>query len=297
MLDTPTYDVDRPATLSDLVGNTETWARTAAAIASGTAGHLILVGPAGCGKSAFLRLALADQSHMTVECTANAGLRDVRDTLRTFARGARTPDGHYRWVVFEHADALAADTQAFLRRMLETTSATTRIVFECRDVGAITEPILSRCTLVNVRAPDDTELLFEVQRRTQFSLGTAVAAEICALSHGNLRAALLSALAVKHAGATTAHSVIAELLTKRPPSVAAGATGAASAWVAWAVEAERTCRDEGVDLRDVLRLGWPCHPTVAQTCAMWSRLGGTSPRSLFFDCVGRLSTAPAARAR
>jgi hypothetical protein len=287
MLDTPAYDVDRPATLADLVGNTETWARTAAAIAAGTAGHMVLVGPAGCGKSAFLRLALAGQTQMTVECTANAGLRDVRDTLRTFARGTRAPDGRYRWVVFEHADALAADTQAFLRRMLETTSSTTRIVFECRDVGAITEPILSRCTLVNVRAPDDTELLFEVQRRTQFTLGLAKATEICALSYGNLRTALLSALAAKHAGAATAHSVLAELLTKRP-SDALVAEGRAAAWVLWAVTAERTCRDEGVDLRDVLRLGWPCNPTVAQTCAMWSRLGGTSPRALFFDCVGRL---------
>ena len=291
MLDTPTYDVDRPATLADLVGNTETWTRTAAAIAAGTAGHIVLVGPAGCGKSTFLRLALAGQTQMAVECTANAGLRDVRDTLRTFARGARPPDGRYRWIEFEHADGLAADTQAFLRRMLETTSGTTRIVFECRDVGAITEPILSRCTLVNVRAPDDTELLFEVQRRTQFTLGVAKATEICALSYGNLRMALLTALAMKHAGGTTPHSVLSELLTKRPKSV----LDEAAAWVEWAVNAERTCRDEGIDLRDVLRLGWPCNPTVAQTCAMWSRLGGTSPRTLFFDCVGRLVVVAKAR--
>ena len=284
MLDLPAYDPAAPKVVADLVGNTEIWRQQAAAIASNTSGHLVLVGPPGCGKSAFLRLALAGRQVLHVDCTANAGLRDVRDAVRLFSRGVRGADGAMRWVVFERADALAGDTQAFLRRMMETTAANTRMVFECRDAGAITEPILSRASIVSVTAPDETEMIYEIQHRTQFSLTRADAEEIARLAFGNVRKALTAALAARWCGVRPGFKEIQALLTRRP----ATAAGIADAWVAWAVETEAACRDEGLDLRDVLRVGWPSHPVVAQTCAMWSRLGGTSSRALFFDCVARL---------
>ena len=284
MLDLPAYDPAAPKAVADLVGNTEIWSKQADAIASNTSGHLVLVGPPGCGKSAFLRLALAGRQVLHVDCTANAGLRDVRDAVRLFSRGVRGADGAMRWVVFERADALAGDTQAFLRRMMETTAANTRMVFECRDAGAITEPILSRASIVSVTAPDETEMIYEIQHRTQFSLTRADAEEIARLAFGNVRKALTAALAARWCGVRPGFKEIQALLTRRP----ATAAGIADAWVAWAVETEAACRDEGLDLRDVLRVGWPSHPVVAQTCAMWSRLGGTSSRALFFDCVARL---------
>lgn len=291
MLDIPAFDPAAPKTLKDLVGNTEVWERVGASIASNTASHLVLVGPPGCGKTVFLRLALAGRHSLFIDCTANAGLRDVRDTVRHFARGMRATDGNMRWIVFERADALAGDTQAFLRRMMETTVTNTRMVFECRDAGAITEPILSRATIVSVAAPDETEIIYEIQHRTQFILNREVAEEIAKLSFGNLRRALIRALAVRWCKATTGWKEIQTLLTHRP----SGSASPLEEWVAWAVETERVCRDEGLDLRDVLRLGWPAHPVVAQTCATWSRLGGTSSRTLFFDCVGKLAAGAVGR--
>lgn len=286
MLDIQTFDPAAPKTVADLVGNTDIWERVGATIASNTASHLVLVGPPGCGKSAFLRLALKGRQVLLLDCTANAGLRDVRDTVRHFARGLRGVDGHMRWIVFERADALAGDTQAFLRRMMETTAANTRIVFECRDAGAITEPILSRATIVSVSAPDETEMIYEIQHRTQFTLDRTTAEEIAKLSFGNLRKALSRALAVRWCHVTTGWKEIQMLLTRRPAK-----SDSLEEWVRWAVETETTCREGGFDLRDILRVGWPTHPIVAQTCANWSRLGGTSSRTLFFDCVGKLVSA------
>lgn len=286
MLDLPAYDPAAPKAVSDLIGNSEIWKRQEASIASNTSGHIVLVGPPGCGKSAFLRLALAGRQVLQVDCTANAGLRDVRDAVRLFSRGVRSVDGQMRWVVFERADALAGDTQAFLRRMMETTAANTRMVFECRDAGAITEPILSRASIVTVTAPDETEMIYEIQHRTQFILTRADAEEIARLAYGNVRKALVAALAVRWCGTKTGFKEIQALLTRRPVT-----TGVFDAWVSWAIETEAACRDNGLDLRDVLRVGWPSHPVVAQTCAMWSRLGGTSSRALFFDCVARLCGA------
>jgi replication factor C small subunit len=282
MLDSETYDPHTPKAIEDIVGNAEIWGRFAGEIAANTASHTVLVGPAGCGKSLFLKLALKKHHTLVVECTANTGLRDVRDTIRVFARGARNVGGGLQWIVFEHADALTSDTQAFLRRMLETTSGSTRVIFECRDAGAITEPILSRSAIVNVAAPDETEIVYEVMRRTGFAIDRSVAERICRHTYGNMRAAVLHALAAKHCGHTADLAQIDRLLAARPT------TWDDLEWVKWATETEHDCRMRGIDLRDVLRLGWENNPMVAHTCATWSRLGGTSPRALFFDCVASL---------
>jgi hypothetical protein len=278
MLDTPHYDPNKPKTISDLVGNTEIWSSLYSQIRDQKTGHLVCIGPAGCGKSLFFKLALDGYKTFIIDCTANSGLRDLRDPIRTFSRGSKMGTD-LRWMVFEHADALSSDSQAFLRRCLETSSNTTRVAFLCRDAGAMAEPILSRTTLITVAAPEQTEMIFEINRRTDFSLPPAVTENIALRSYGNLRTALLEALATKHCALVTSDTLIPALLSARPTG------NDSAAWIQWAIATETTCRSQGIDLRDILRRGWPTHPAVSMACAAWSRLGGTSPRSLFFTCV------------
>lgn len=286
MLDSSIYDPNSPKRVKDIVGNTETWNDLASLIATNTAAHTVLAGPAGCGKSLFLRIVLADFPTLYIDCTANFGLRDVRDNIRVFGRGSRTYDGKIRWIIFEHADALTSDAQAFLRRMLETTSKTTRIIFECRDSGAISEPILSRSTIVAINAPEETEAVYEILRRTNFKLEKELAESIVQHSFGNMRAALLHAFAAlycaKNINIAAGMELIDKLLASRPSTLVP------DDWIAWACKTECACRVEGLDLRVVLRRGWPTNPIVANTCQQWSRLGGTSPRALFFSCLAAL---------
>ena len=285
MLDSIKYDPFAPKRIEDIVGNTEVWTSTALSISNNLSPHIVLVGPAGCGKSLFMRIVLASFAYIVIDCTANFGLRDVRDTIRNFARGVR-PNGNYRWIVFEHADSLTADTQAFLRRMLETTSNTTRFMFICKDGGAITEPVVSRSSFITVSAPNDTECTFEIQRRTKFALDAGLVASIVQYSYGNLRSALLNSLAALHDTSQYRgpdYATISELLRKRPIEKDSGK------WMEWAITAEQEARFKGIDLRDILRIGWNLNPIVANTCATWSRLGGTSPRTLFFDCIYKLN--------
>ena len=292
MLDIFTYDPHTPRKVEDIVGNTETWRSLADQIRTNRVPHLVLCGPAGCGKSLFLRIVLEYEKKrplLYIDCTANSGLRDLRDNVRGFARGSRTNEGDFRWIVLEHADALTADTQAFLRRMMETTSNNTRFLFECADAGAIAEPILSRSTLAPVSAPDMTEVVYELKRRAGFrSDMEAVFQEIAESSRGNLRSALLNMLAVTHTSENIQDIVCnkgsyRDILKTRPRNPS-------GAWVSWGIEAERRCREQGLDLRELLWYGWPAHPSVAYLYNQWSRLGGISPRALFFNCLHTLIT-------
>jgi len=286
MLDSWTYDPHSPKTIDDIVGNRDVIQATATLIRENKASHIILVGPQGCGKSLFLRIVLANMPKLKIDCTANSGLRSVRDNIRNFARGSKTMDGKLRWIIFEHAESLTSDTQAFLRRMLETTSASTRIIFECRDAGAISEPILSRSSIVAFTTPDSTDIVFEIQRRTNYKLDKSDVDRIVKYSYGNLRTSIMNALSILHCPDNTHYGygddVITSILEKRPT------TSNNMEWVQWAVESESACKNSGVDLRDILRQGWKQNPLVASTCAQWSRLGGTSPRTLFFDCISAL---------
>lgn len=289
MIDISEYDPHTPKRVEDIVGNTDVWTDIANQIRTNTAPHIILCGPAGCGKSLFLHIVLEIESRhpiLRIDCTANSGLRDLRDNVRGFARGSKTNEGNFRWIILERADALTADTQAFLRRMMETTSNSTRIVFECRDGGAISEPILSRSSLYTVGTPDPTEVRYELMRRTDFKVPVEYIESIVSQCQGNMRSSLLHVLALRWNGDVYTPEInqYNAILAKRPTSVSTKDPS----WVEWAVEAEQMCRNEGYDLRDLLHRGWPTNKHVSYMCSQWSRLGGISPRALFFSCIYRI---------
>ena len=279
MLDTVEYDPYSPKSIDEIVGNTPIWKDLAKQITEEKAPHLLLCGPAGCGKSLFLKYGLSKHSLLRIDCTANSGLRDSRDSIRAFAKGGRTATAQFRWILLEHADALHADTQAFLRRMLETTSAHTRIVLEVRDIGAITEPLVSRTTLVHVRSPEETEVIYELLRRTNFKLDKEIVKQIAIESRQNLRSAVLEAL-VRWNCSPKVPIGRAWSVLKTPE-----ADASYDEWLHWAIQTEANARLEGIDLRDILLCKWAFHPVVSQTLSQWSRLGGTSCRALFFSAI------------
>jgi replication-associated recombination protein RarA len=287
MLDQVQWDPQAVKRLEDIVGNQEIWRPLAEDIRKNTCPHIVLCGPAGCGKSLFTRLVLEREKRVPVlhiECTANSGLRDMRDAIRGFARGSRTGAGDYRWIVLEHADSLAGDTQAFLRRMMETTSNSTRFLFECSDAGAISEPVLSRSTLYVINAPTETEIRSEIQRRTEYTLSTDAVDAIHALSANNVRNALYYALAVRWTGL----DCVGTYEKYRDILKAAPKTADDSAWLQWAICADKECRILGLDCRDLLMFGWPTNPHISYMRNQWSRLGGISSRALFFRAVRTL---------
>jgi hypothetical protein len=192
-MDTDEHDPMRPRAISDLVGASTVWERLATTVAADRPDppHLILAGPAGVGKSCALRMALRGRISMWMRCSADPSLRDNRDRIKNVARQRTAGIG---WIILEHADALHADSQAFLRRVIETSVGSTRFVLEVRDAAAIAEPLLSRTVLFNVPAPLPFEIRAEIQRRAP-AMPLAVAERLAEQSAGNVRWAILQALA------------------------------------------------------------------------------------------------------
>lgn len=191
-MDTNDHDPNRPRSLEEMAGSTE-WSRLRTLVNRPDPPHVILTGPAGTGKSCALRLALASQITMWLRCSQDPTLRDNRDRIKQAAR-RRVPDGQINWIVLEHADLLHSDAQAFLRRIIETSIGSSRFVLEVRDVAAIAEPLLSRTVLFTGPTLLPYEITTEIRRRVP-SIDPHLASRLASQSQGNIRWAVLQALA------------------------------------------------------------------------------------------------------
>jgi hypothetical protein len=188
-MDTTLGDPHHPRRISDMAG-AAVWERLRGLLATNQ--HVVVAGDAGCGKSCALRLLLTGHVGLWFRCSSDPSLRDGRDRIKEAAR-RRGPVGSINWIVLEHADLLLADAQAFLRRVIETAVGSTRFVLEVRDLGAVTEPLLSRTVLFNVPPLLEYEVRAEIQRRAP-GVGAEKAGRLALQAGGNVRWAVLQAL-------------------------------------------------------------------------------------------------------
>jgi len=280
-MDSPLIDPYYPKIVDDIVGNTDTWKLIEQKILTKTSPHLIICGQPGIGKTAFIRVCLQNRDFkvFTHNCIADSGLRDVRDAIRSFARGGLDGNGNHRWVVLEHADSLTSDTQAFLRRLLETASGSTRFIFEVRESSAISEPILSRSLLFNIDNPSQQDIRYEILRRTNHQITVEQAENIARDSCGNARIAINQALAIWKTNANISsigNGVnIADSIMESMPDQNSEEYGV------WLCNALHKFKKEGIDLRAVLRTKMVDNVNAMRMLAHWNRPGGASSRSLW----------------
>lgn len=190
-MDTAEGDPYRPCAIGEMAGASD-WTRLQTLITQQVPPNIVLVGPAGIGKSCALRVTLKGHISMWLRCSQDPTLRESRDRIKAAAR-RRVVDGTVQWIILEHADLLHTDAQAFLRRIIETSMGATRFVLEVRDVAAIAEPLLSRTVLFNAPQLVAHEIRSEIQRRAP-SVSLDVAEKLAYQSSGNIRWAILQGL-------------------------------------------------------------------------------------------------------
>jgi DNA polymerase III delta prime subunit len=199
----------RPATVNDVGGHREhdAFKRTMLrGMLDGDVPHLLLYGPPGTGKTSLM-LALAREvygaqhiKHMLMEVNASDDNSLESLQVRTYVcvyvgtathnvrvappqsqwqPFAEAPNIHtqfaFKWIVLDEADALPADVQKVLRRLMERTMDRTRFCLICNHVERISMPLQvrpcrsyyrhshtvrcqSRCTMVAFR-PLPTEFM------------------------------------------------------------------------------------------------------------------------------------------
>lgn len=281
-MDSKIHDPNSPKLIKDIVGNTDLWQSIATKIENKNCPHLIICGPSGVGKSTFVRNCLLNRGYTVLvhNCIADSGLRDVRDSIRSFARGGIDSNKNHRWIVLEHADSLTADTQAFLRRLLETASGSTRFIFEVRESGAISEPILSRSWLCTVDTPSIPEIRYEILRRTNYELSVELAEKIAYESCGNVRSAIHQGLALWRNDLTkdkigNGAEIMDERWAMKPEDPNS------EMYYQWACETIQILRKQGADPRTFLRLKMNGNSHALRVLSQWNRPGGASSRALW----------------
>ena len=207
--------------------------------------NLLLVGPAGSGKTAAVH-ALAAELHadpehdlevinvadffgMTkselVEDPRVSGFLDTdrrRDSKAAIVNHVLTElashppvSGTFKTILLDNAEAIREDFQQALRRVMERHYGATQFVLTTRRRGAILDPIVSRCAQVPVRAPTSAEItdvlaaILEAEEIPADPEGLAYLAEY---ADGDLRQAITAAQTTAvEAGEVTMESAYAAL--------------------------------------------------------------------------------------
>ena len=133
---------------------------------------MLVHGEAGTGKTRWIRdeAAAAGATLFRWNARVDRSLREGREILH---QQVRSKDRLFVWI--EGADDLTQEAQAFLRRILETASPNVTCVLEVRDLWKLAPPILSRCTLVTMRAEQSYRRLKNMAMVKGFGLVEAAA--------------------------------------------------------------------------------------------------------------------------
>ncbi len=189
--------LDEVVDLKDVVESLKTFLKTPK-----TMPHLLFAGMPGTGKTS-VALCIARQvlgsSWRTFTLELNAsderGINIVRERIKDFARYTRGAFGKipYAIIILDESDQMTRPAQTALRRIMETSSRTSRFILICNYSSKIIEPIQSRCAVFRFSSLDKNDMvkhLAYISKKENITAQLGALEEIVENSEGDLRRAM-----------------------------------------------------------------------------------------------------------
>jgi len=156
----------RPQSLNEMVNQKEIVTRFKTFVEEKNLPHLLLVGPAGVGKTTSI-LALAKDLYgpgyrnfiLELNASDERGIGVIREKVKNFARtAAMASPVSFKILIMDEADHLTSDAQHALRRTMEIYTRTCRFCLLGNYSENIIDPIQSRCSVFRFSPLEEPDL-------------------------------------------------------------------------------------------------------------------------------------------
>ncbi len=145
----------RPKSLEEMVDREEIVSRFKSFVKDKNLPHLLLVGPAGVGKTTSILCLAHDlygpgytSSVLELNASDERGIDVIRDKVKNFARtSAIASEVSFKILILDEADSLTTAAQHALRRTMEVYTRTCRFCLIGNYSENIIDPIQSRCSV------------------------------------------------------------------------------------------------------------------------------------------------------
>lgn len=161
----------RPQTLDEIANQKEIVSRFKTFVEEKNLPHLLLVGPAGVGKTTSI-LALARDLYgpgyrnfiLELNASDERGIGIIREKVKNFARTAAIASPvSFKILIMDEADHLTSDAQHALRRTMEIYTKTCRFCLIGNYSENIIDPIQSRCSVFRFSPLEEPDLKKYIQ--------------------------------------------------------------------------------------------------------------------------------------
>lgn len=200
----PWVEKYRPYSLDDVISHFDIINTLKKFITNKSFPHLLLYGPPGTGKTSVI-MACARELYkektslmvMEINASEDRGIEVVRNKITQFVSSKsmfyKDDDNFFKLVILDEADAMTADAQASLRKVIENNTKNARFCLICNFYQKINIALKSRCISFRfspLKPRDIKEKLDSIIKKEKINITNEAIKTIIKVSSGDMRKVL-----------------------------------------------------------------------------------------------------------